>query len=257
MTHAHNTSRNDHVLVINPEGESSVVLVCEHASSFIPADLDDLGVASTDLHSHAVWDPGAMNVAKNLATHFGASLVASGVSRLVYDCNRPPTALDAMPEQSEAIAVPGNAHLTQEQRNARVQEYYEPFRIALEQTLAGKTDPILVTVHSFTPIYNGRERSVEIGILHDTDTRLADALLRTAPRHTAAVVERNAPYGPEHGVTHTLKEHALPSGRLNVMLEIRNDLITEAGQQDAMAKTIANWLSDSLASLKIEQAVRC
>jgi predicted N-formylglutamate amidohydrolase len=47
-------------------------------------------------------------------------------------------------------------------------------------------------------------------------------------------VERNEPYGPEDGVTHTLRLHALPNGLLNVMIEVRNDLIQdEEGQRVA------------------------
>ena len=57
-------------------------------------------------------------------------------------------------------------------------------------------DPILVTVHSFTPVYHGKKRSVEIGILHDKDARFADAMLETANDHTNAIVRRNKPYGP-------------------------------------------------------------
>ena len=81
-----------------------------------------------------------------------------------------------------------------------------------------------MTVHSFTPVYFGAKRDVEIGILHDEDTRLADALLEElagAPHK----VERNQPYGPQDGVTHSLKRHAISRGIANVMLEIRNDLL--------------------------------
>jgi predicted N-formylglutamate amidohydrolase len=75
-------------------------------------------------------------------------------------------------------------------------------------------------------------------------------MLRLAPSHTNANVQRNAPYGPEHGVTHTLKEHAIKAELFNVMIEIRNDLIQTAQQQDVMADIIANWLLDSLAKLQ-------
>ncbi|MDX1488984.1 MAG: hypothetical protein R3268_12325, partial [Acidiferrobacterales bacterium] len=47
----------------------------------------------------------------------------------------------------------------------------------------------------------------------------------------------------EDGVTHTLVEHALPRGLLNVMLEIRNDLVADNSSQTRMAE----WLSSCLA----------
>lgn len=246
MNHSDSHLKNDVVTVFNPEGQSSVVLVCEHASFFIPPEYDDLGLSADALQSHAVWDPGALAVARGLSRRMDATLVASNVSRLVYDCNRPPSAPDAMPQQSEAIAVPGNMNLTPAERVARADRYYEPFRSRLEQTIAAKPEPIVVTLHSFTPIYHGQSRAVEIGILHDADARLAEAMLESAPSQTQSKVERNQPYGPEHGVTHTLKEHAIEAGHLNVMLEIRNDLIHTPQDQDTMAACLADWLTAAL-----------
>lgn len=244
-------------MVLNPDGQSSVVLVCEHASFRIPTELNDLGLTGDSLQSHAAWDPGALAVVQGLATRFDATLVASKVSRLVYDCNRPPSAPDAMPVQSEAIAVPGNANLTEAQRLDRVSRYYDPFRARLARTIASKHKPIIVTMHSFTPIFHGQKRDVEIGVLHDTDARLAGAMLQVAAQHLTANVQRNEPYGPQHGVTHTLREHAIGAGHLNVMLEIRNDLIATPAQQDDMAARVADWLNDAFAQLGVEGAEQC
>ena len=250
MNHARHSTSDDLVIVENAQGRSCVVIVCEHASCYIPDAYNSLGLAADALHSHAAWDPGALGVARGMSAQLDAILVASGVSRLIYDCNRPPTSVDAMPVQSETIKVPGNVGLTAEQRLERANRYYEPFRNHLSRQIASTPDAVIVTVHSFTPSYHGAARTVEIGILHDTDTRLADAMLQLAPAHMDANVQRNAPYGPEHGVTHTLKEHAIKAGLLNVMIEVRNDLIQAGEQPDAMANVLANWLLESLAKLQ-------
>ncbi|SEO18054.1 Predicted N-formylglutamate amidohydrolase [Pseudorhodobacter antarcticus] len=246
MNHVRHASSDDHVIVENARGQSCIVIVCEHASSYIPEVYKNLGMRVADLLSHAAWDPGALDVARGISFRLDARLVASGVSRLVYDCNRPPSAMDAMPAQSETIKIPGNADLTADQRRERSDLYYTPFRDHLAKTISATAQPVVVTVHSFTPIYNGEARSVEIGILHDTDRRFADTMLALAHVHTLADVQRNAPYGPEHGVTHTLKEHAINAGHLNVMIEIRNDLIQTADQQNKMADTLSTWLSETL-----------
>ncbi len=247
----------DHVLVVNPAGSSSVVLVCEHASHHIPASFHALGLSQANGTSHAAWDPGAFAVAEKLSRHLDAALVASRVSRLVYDCNRPPTAQDAMPARSEIIEVPGNHNLSQSDREARIDAFYRPFHAALHRVIQRIKTPIIVTIHSFTPIYHGQLRSVEIGILHDVDAQLANVMVQVAQSHTQAKVEINAPYGPKDGVTHTLKEHAIGAGYLNVMLEIRNDLIKDAVQQVAIADCLANWLSDALAVLNVPLEVPC
>lgn len=245
------------VTVSNAAGSSSVVLVCEHASPHIPWQFNSLGLSAADAKSHVAWDPGAMAVAEHLAKRLGAVLVASNVSRLIYDCNRPPDAPGAMPARSEIVDVPGNRALSAADRETRTQTYYRPFQATLRRIIAQTQSPIVVTVHSFTPIYHGQARAVEIGVLHDSDTRLADAMLATASAHTTANVQRNEPYGPEHGVTHTLREHALPAGHLNVMLEIRNDLIATAETQQQLANTIAHWLVAATEQINVQGAVQC
>lgn len=254
MNHTQQTEEDAVVEVLNAAGTSDIVLVCEHASAFIPPALNNLGLSGEALTSHAVWDPGAKAVACEMARQLDAPLVASKVSRLVYDCNRPPDAPSAMPAQSEVFDIPGNRHLTKNERNDRTTMYYAPFRDRVEQVLAAKPDPILVTIHSFTPVYQGTRREVEIGILHDRDTRLADAMLDVTADHIPHVIRRNDPYGPADGVTHTLKEHALPQGRRNVMIEIRNDLIDTPDRQNEMATLMSRWVSAAVAQT---QGVSC
>jgi predicted N-formylglutamate amidohydrolase len=96
---------------------------------------------------------------------------------------------------------------------------------------------VLVTVHSFTPVYFGQPRDGALGILHDDDPRLADAMLKAASAAGLEGVRRNYPYGPQDGVTHTLRKHGLTRQIANVMLEIRNDLITDADGQAEWART--------------------
>lgn len=247
----------DRTQVVNPNGSSSVVLVCEHAAHFIPDVFNNLGLSSENLESHVAWDPGAGAVAQIMSHAMDAVLVQGVVSRLVYDCNRPPSASDAMPERSEIIDIPGNNDLTGAEKEARVQEYYEPFRASLANVIAKIKTPIMVTVHSFTPIYHGKQRDVEIGILHDSDARLADAMLSTALNHHNGVISRNQPYGPEHGVTHTLTEHAIPHGHLNVMLEIRNDMIATQEQQNTIAQMLTGWLVDACNQINVKGNVQC
>lgn len=232
--------------VILATGTGPVVLCCEHASPVIPATLDGLGLAEEDRLSHAAWDPGAMALALALSERMDAPLVASRVSRLVYDCNRPPSSEGAMPQRSELIEVPGNRDIAPAQRAARIAEVYEPFRQTLCATL-DRHDGALVTVHSFTPSWFGQPRPTRIGLLHDSDDRLALAMIDGWEGPIEA--ELNAPYSASDGVTHTLRDQAIPRGRLNVMIEVRNDLIADAAGVRAVADQIARALSRALARL--------
>lgn len=229
--------------VENPSGTSPILLVCDHASARIPAEYGNLGLAEADLTRHIAWDPGALETARIMSKLLDSPLVYSTVSRLVYDCNRPPEAPDAIPVRSEDTDVPGNQSLSAAEKQLRVDRFYRPFEAMVSETLVRPGLSVLATVHSFTPVYRGQEREVEIGVLHDTDSRLADAILNVA---TGYNIQRNAPYGPADGVTTTLRRHALPRKLLNVMLEVRNDLIATPEQCAKMAETLADWLARSV-----------
>ncbi len=244
---ADNPSADGVVEVTNPSGEGDFVIVCEHASNFIPADLDNLGLGDDALRTHIAWDPGALAVARGMSAALDAPLVAPRVSRLVYDCNRSPGAQSAVPAVSGNHEIPGNAGLSAAARRARADRFYAPFCEALVATIERRMEagraPAIVTVHSFTPVYGGARRDLDIGILHDTDARFADALLEIAEAETEFVIRRNAPYGPQDGVTHTLAAHAIPRGLLNAMIEIRNDLIGDPAGQLAMAERLSRWVA--------------
>ena len=240
----------DPVALENESARGRVILVCEHASRLLPKSLGTLGLSDEALASHIAWDPGALAVARRMAKSLDATLVFQRFSRLVYDCNRPPESPAAMPEKSEVFDVPGNAGLDQPARDARTEALYLPFRAKLESLVKSRIAegraPVIVTMHSFTPVYFGKPRDVEIGILHDADTRVADGMLAAAGRGGRYDTRRNEPYGPEDGVTHTLKEHGLANGLPNVMIEVRNDLIRDEVGQGVVADYLAGLLTESL-----------
>ena len=235
------------VILVNETGRSPVLLVVEHAGRRIPKALGFLGLAAGELERHIAWDIGAEGLARGLSERLDAPLVLQRYSRLVYDCNRPPEAPDAMPRLSELTPIPGNENLTADERKARVEALYRPFHAAVarlidERDARGRRS-VLVTVHSFTPVYKGVRRSLDLGVLHDSDARFADRLLGILDGEADLTVRRNEPYGPKDGVTHTLVLHALPRALDNVMLEVRNDLIADAAGQRRMAERLARVLS--------------
>lgn len=235
------------VEVMNPEGSGQVVILCEHASNYIPAEYQGLGLPDQDCDSHAAWDPGARDLSLALSAALDAPVVASMVSRLVYDCNRPPKAPGAMPEKSELIEVPGNRNLSQDARDYRTTQVYEPFCNAVSKVLdACGPDTVVVTVHSFTPVYFGQPREVELGLLHDDDSRLADAMLQETHRIPDRITRRNEPYGPTDGVTHSLRLHAQSRDLHNVMIEVRNDLMRTPEDIAARAEEILSLLQPAL-----------
>ncbi len=235
---------------INGQAGSRIVLVCEHASNHIPEKYAGLGLSDAEKTSHVAWDIGARGLAEFLSRKLDAVLVAGTVSRLVYDCNRPPEAPDAMPEKSEQIEVPGNRALSPDDRKQRVETIYEPFRATLADTIrTRKGKPILITVHSFTPVYFGTYREVEVGIIHHADDRLAKSMVKHAAGRSDLKFALNEPYSQADGVAHTLMLHGTENGLVNAMIEVRNDLLETPEQQEAIADMLAALLRDSLSGL--------
>lgn len=243
-------AEGDCVGVERPDGKSPILLICEHASNRIPIRFGHLGLSEEALSSHIAWDPGALAVAQGISAALDATLIHQRFSRLVYDCNRPPESPGAMPEVSEIYAVPGNQGLSEEEKQARTEAIYTPFHERIRSVVRARKargqDSVIVTMHSFTPVYNGKPRQVELGILHDTDDRLANRMLEAAADAPLYRTERNEPYGPTDGVTHTLRLHGLENGLRNVMIEVRNDLIGDKVGQGVVADYLTGLLQKGL-----------
>lgn len=231
-----------------------IVLVCEHASNRIPDAWGDLGLTDAQRSAHIAWDPGALGVARALSRLLDAVLIHAPVSRLVYDCNRAPDMPGAMPLRSEIHDIPGNAALSVPDRLARTKAVYLPFHSGLHQLIATRMAaglrPVIVSIHSFTPVYFAKPRRVEFGIIHDADCSLAVAIHAAATKVTRLHTELNAPYSAADDVTHTLRLQATPYGLPNAMLEIRNDLIDTPEAQLAMAEQLAPVLNMGLVEIQ-------
>lgn len=238
------------VQLTRSDSRGPIVFVCEHASNNIPPQYESLGLSQTVIDSHAGWDIGALELSEILSERFDSPLITSTVSRLVYDCNRAPDSTSAMVINTEAGDVPGNHNLSTGQRQQRVDSIYHPFTdqlsSLLDQRQSQGIETVVVTMHSFTPTFHGQPREVEIGILHDSDSRFADELLSLSAKHSGYKFERNQPYGPDDDVTHTLKKHAISRQLRHVMLEVRNDLLLDTPSIKQIANLLFSILNDAL-----------
>ena len=244
-------------VLVNETGASPYVLICEHASNRLPKALGSLGLTPEDLTRHIAWDIGAEAVARALSAALDAPLVLQRYSRLAYDCNRPPEAADAMPAVSEVFAIPGNQQLSAADRLARTMEIYRPFHAAVSAVLdrrsAAGVESLVVSIHSFTPVYKGKRRTLEVGVLFDRDERLGRRILAELSHVDARA---NEPYGPQDGVLHTLNMHGGLRGLDHAMIEIRNDLIADAPGQEVWAARIGAVLEHLIAPKTETRAAR-
>lgn len=241
------------VLVFNAEGRSPFVLACDHASNRFPERYGDLGLTPHQRLMHVAWDPGAFAVALELSRLLDAPLVASTVSRLVIDCNRRHDAPDLIPMVSERTDIPGNQGIGGNERAERIATFHAPFHEALENVLdsrkAAGIETLLVTVHSFTPVYKDVPRPWSIGLIHAHDDRFTAALRDALAADDAGLnIGWNQPYSALNGVTYTLEHHGEERGLEATMIEIRQDEILEPEGVARWAARLARCLTAALGS---------
>jgi predicted N-formylglutamate amidohydrolase len=236
--------------LVNPNGRSRAILVCDHASPRIPRRLGDLGLAPADRLRHIAWDIGTAALARRLARILDAPLVLSGYSRLVVDCNRPFEVASAFCTRSEDIDVPGNVALSDAEKAARAAAFYWPYQDAVHDLVESRMGrdvlPVMVSIHSFTPVYLGHARPWHIGVHYRLDRRLAALALETLRADAMLTVGDNEPYPVALDEDYTIPVHAELRGLPYVLFEIRQDLLRVEPRIDAWADQLGSLLAKAL-----------
>jgi predicted N-formylglutamate amidohydrolase len=243
----------------NAAGRSPFLLTSDHYGRAIPRILGDLGLPPGELTRHIAWDPGIAGVADALSKHLDAHLIAQRYSRLVIDCNRPPGAPGSIPVISEATVIPGNEGLARDAAQARRRQIFDPYhrRIAeiIRRRLRDSIPTVLVSLHSFTPVYAGIARPWHIGTLYHRDTKLPPLLLKLLRDETDLVVGDNEPYAVSDETDYTIPVHGEARGLMNSGIEIRQDLIAGPAGQRQWADRLARIFGEIEATLRAQRLV--
>lgn len=234
--------------VYHKQSRADVLLVCDHASNFIPRQHQQLGVNPENLRRHIAYDIGAVGVARKLADCLQATLVASRFSRLLIDPNRFPDDPGSIPEYSDGTPIPGNQGLSRADRDYRYQHFFLPYHqtIAsqLKRLLTTSIVPMVISVHSFTPVMDGIQRPWHVGVLWDKDNRVAAPLLAALRCESGLNVGDNKPYHAKEPVGYTMEWHIERAGLPHALLEIRQDLIADENGALEWAERLARALED-------------
>lgn len=230
---------------------AGVLLLCDHASNALPAAYGTLGLPQSGLVRHIAYDIGAEAVTRKLAQRLACPAVLSRHSRLLIDPNRGLDDPTLIMRLSDGAVIPGNRHLDGAERNARIARYYIPYHsaisAAIDAHLAAGTVPVILSIHSFTPLWRGAARHWHGAVLWDKDPRLAVPLLAALCAEPGLVIGDNEPYS---GVLEgdTLWQHGSKRGIAHAIVEIRQDLIAAPAGQDEWAARLARVVGQILAS---------
>lgn len=244
------------VAVVNEGGRGECLLLCDHASHVVPRALGGLGLGSVDLARHIAGDIGAASVARHLSARFDAPVVLAGFSRLVIDCNRSLDDPTSIPQISETTVIPANRAVSAEERKRRAEACFEPYhrRVCgfLDGFAARGVVPLILSIHSFTPVFKGVARPWHFGILWNRDPRVPKPLIAGLAKMPGVVVGDNEPYSGQDEYGYTIMHHGARRGLPHVLIEVRDDLIRDE-------EGVARWagiLGDALAPILVDPALR-
>jgi predicted N-formylglutamate amidohydrolase len=225
------------------------LVTCDHASNRVPAWVNggSLGIPEADMARHIAWDVGAAGVARELGRLLDSPVILSDFSRLVIDPNRGEDDPTLVMQLYDGTIIPANRHVSATAVEARLDRLYRPYHAAYARLAALRPDRVIVAVHSFTPCLKGRPpRPWQVGVLYShLDERLSMPLIARLMQEPDLCVGDNEPYSG-HLPGDAIDRHALRLGRMNTLIEVRNDLIgTETGQAHWAAR-LAPILEDAL-----------
>ena len=171
-------------------------------------------------------------------------------SRLVIDCNRWPGSETSILPMSEGTNIPGNQKLSAEDTAARLREIFDPYHRKISRHLdkrrvAGRTT-IIVSLHSFTPIYAGIPRPWHASVLYNRNPDLSLTMFRLLEQEGDLVVGNNEPYSVTDETDYSIPVHGEQRGLSHLTLEIRQDLLHDQAGQIAWAERLARMLPQAI-----------
>ena len=235
--------------ILGEDRPSRWLITCDHAANTVPPCVGngDLGLAPGDMARHIAYDVGAAGVSRHLSELLDAPAILSNFSRLVIDPNRGEDDPTLVMKLYDGTVIPANRNVDQAERDRRLNAFHRPYHRAVARLAARQNNSVILAMHSYTPQLQGREkRPWHIAILHDRDSRLATPLIARLREEPDICVGENEPYGG-HLDGDSIDRHAVLTGRVNVLIEIRNDLIKTEDQQRSWAERLAPILTETLA----------
>ncbi|WP_374764093.1 N-formylglutamate amidohydrolase [Yunchengibacter salinarum] len=241
------------VEILNKHGRGGVIILCDHATNRVPEALyrdgKPLGLAARDMGRHIAWDIGAAAITRRLSALMDVPAVLAPVSRLVIDCNREPDHPTLVPDRSDGVMIPANQGLDGAAIAARKAAWYDPFHDAAADLVASHLRegrvPLVVGMHSFTPVMNDKVRPWHIGFLWNRDRRLAQAMIGLIERETDLRVGDNEPYSGR-ALYHSMQAHGADHGLPQTTVEVRNDLVNTPDRVEQWARLLADILDECM-----------
>jgi predicted N-formylglutamate amidohydrolase len=227
------------------DGSGKILLTCEHASVEVPAPWAWPEADRWLVGTHWSYDLGAADLTRELAREAGWGAVLSRFSRLLVDPNRALEEDTLFRSVADGKIVHLNAGLSDRERQRRIQMLWEPYHRAVDQAVAESTAQVVCGMHSFTPVYEGQRREMEIGVLFNDDEDYARAVAHVL-LEAGYAVRLNEPWSGRDGLMFSAEHHARAHGRLAIEIEVRQDLALQPEWNESFAPILHRALVRAL-----------
>jgi predicted N-formylglutamate amidohydrolase len=228
------------------ESNNDILITCEHASNELPSPYKWSASDSRDFkNAHWAWDIGAKQMSLELAEEMKVMCIYAKYSRLLCDVNRHITADTLFRKQGDGKIVDLNKNVDQLESLNRITKYYVPYYYTLKEKAAELKPKFVFSVHSFTPVYEGKQREVEIGILFNRSEELSEKICKGL-QERRWVAKLNEPYSGKDGIytVDSLVEAGNPSERTGLEFEFRNDLLQDVRTRERLKKDVVEVLKN-------------
>ena len=226
-------------------GPSPFIFSCEHASNRVPPPLTASPSDKAFLKTHWAWDIGVRQLVMKLCDEMKCISTHARFSRLVCDANRHPNRTDLIKPSLEGKPLQFNQGVDEVEAAARIDAYHQPYHNALggiiEERLRQPEPFMFISVHSFTPVWNGTPRTMDIGILFDEYEELAD-LLQVSLQKENFFVAKNEPYSGKFGLMYAAHRHGKHFKIRHLELEFNQAILCTEERIDFVAEKMIRAL---------------
>ncbi len=227
--------------IIEPKRFGPFLFSCEHASNRLPSHVVPTEQDKHLLDTHWGVDIGVSEVTRHLIESSNSQGIFAEYSRLWVDLNRSLERTDLIKTETEGYPLSFNQNISADQEKQRLKEYYHPYHKAydklVEQRVAQPAPVLLISMHSFTPVWNGHVRTMDIGVLFDQCESLGHKLA-TLISEQELVVECNKPYTGRNGLMFSVEDKGLRHQCPHLEIEINQSLICTPSRQQRVANKI-------------------
>lgn len=218
-------------------GAGPVVMTCEHASVRMPSPWAWPEADRWLVGTHWSYDLGVADLIRAVHDRTGWAAVLSRFTRLLVDPNRPVEHPELFRSTAEGRVIHLNAGVSAAERKRRIEALYVPYEAAVDQVVEAAEGAVVMSLHSFTPVYEGKRRALEIGVLFDEDEDTAGFVARSLS-DAGWSVRLNEPYSGRAGLMYAAARPARKFGRTSIELEVRQDLLMEPDRIEQLAADI-------------------